>query len=428
MPPAKLDDAAHLSDLLTGWGSPASLHASLVAAGFDTVGKLAFAVSDGDAAAVPAFLHKVLDPSGGTDPATLLTASAACLRRAISHAKAAVAAVPPAPAPAAASVPGASATKLTPVQFRDLKSAYLAAYPGELLTPEHTPSVEFLSTLKSNLESAPSCWVPWRHRLSESDVLAWQEHRKPRSDSQLFRALLSDDSEPAGPTVAVNMGGPVEPTVRRALSLMASAIAMLQESHLVVAKRFNEKFLSHALAKPSDPSLRPPSLAEILHADRAVWASVTALMREHSWSLSDSLNEIAFVRQDIASLLQPRPRPPPPQTPRKADVPPKKRDQPQRPNPGKGNNPSPKSASAPKSDEADVPTPPPPKKPKRDTTSGFDTSWVRQHDGKEICLRYSTGKCTSKTCRFLHVCPIPDASGKACGQPRPASKHSATPH
>ena len=53
---------------------------------------------------------------------------------------------------------------------------------------------------------------------------------------------------------------------------------------------------------------------------------------------------------------------------------------------------------------------------------------MRQHEGKEICLRYSTGKCTSKSCRFLHVCPIPDASGKACGQPHPASKHAATPH
>ena len=226
----------------------------------------------------------------------------------------------------------------------------------------------------------------------------------------------------------MNMGGPVEPTVRRALSLMASGIAMLQESHLLVATRFNEKVLTHALAKPSDPSLRPPSLAEILHADRAVWASVTALMREHSWTLSDSLNEIAFVRQDIPSLLQPRPRPPQPPAPRKGDQPPKKRDQPQRPNTGKANAPAAKTAPQPKSEDPEAQSPRPPKKAKRDTASGFDSSWVRQHEGKEICLRYSTGKCTSKTCRFLHVCPIPDASGKACGQPRPASKHTSTPH
>ena len=77
MPPAKLDDVSHLSDLLSTWGSPANLHASLIAAGFDTVGKLAFAVTDGDAAGESAFLHKVIDPSGGSDPATLLTASSA---------------------------------------------------------------------------------------------------------------------------------------------------------------------------------------------------------------------------------------------------------------------------------------------------------------------------------------------------------------
>ena len=50
------------------------------------------------------------------------------------------------------------------------------------------------------------------------------------------------------------------------------------------------------------------SLQEILAADRAVWQSVHALMRDQSWTLSDSLNEIAFCRQDMSSALQPRPR------------------------------------------------------------------------------------------------------------------------
>ena len=67
------------------------------------------------------------------------------------------------------------------------------------------------------------------------------------------------------------------------------------------------KFLSFALAVPSDGSLRGPSLQEILGADR-VWQAVHALIRDHSWSLSDSLNEVAFCRQDIPSALQPRPR------------------------------------------------------------------------------------------------------------------------
>ena len=82
---------------------------------------------------------------------------------------------------------------------------------------------------------------------------------------------------------------------------------MLQIVHLLVVRRFNE-FLHHALSVPSDPSLRGPSLQEILAADRSVWQAVHALMRENDWTLSDCLNDIAFCRQDIPSCLQPRPR------------------------------------------------------------------------------------------------------------------------
>ena len=59
---------------------------------------------------------------------------------------------------------------------------------------------------------------------------------------------------------------------------------------------------------PPTSRWRGPSLQEILAADRSVWQSVHALTRDQSWSLSDSLNEIAFCRQDMSSALQPRPR------------------------------------------------------------------------------------------------------------------------
>ena len=121
------------------------------------------------------------------------------------------------------------------------------------------------------------------------------------------------------PTAFIPSGGLAEPTVRRALSVFATALAMLQIVHLLVIRRFNDKFLHHALSVPSDASLRGPSLQEILAADRSVWQAVHSLMRENGWSLTDCLNEIAFCRQDIPSCLQPRPRahsqPPPRITP-----------------------------------------------------------------------------------------------------------------
>ncbi|CAE7694780.1 unnamed protein product, partial [Symbiodinium sp. KB8] len=194
----------------------------------------------------------------------------------------------------------------------DADENFLAKYPGELLTPELAPSVDFLSLLKNHHESQQSLWVPWRLRTSESDATRWEEARRPRNDRQLLRSLLDADAEPASASISLNMQGPPDPVLRRSLSLFATALAMLDFVHLATIKKFNDRFLHLALTPPMDSSLRGPSLQEIVLADRSVWASVSELIRDHGWSLSDSLNEIAFCRGEMANLLQARPRPPKP--------------------------------------------------------------------------------------------------------------------
>ena len=57
---------------------------------------------------------------------------------------------------------------------------------------------------------------------------------------------------------------------------------MLDKVHLLVILRFNNKFLSFALAVR-------PSLQEILLTGPS--GNVHALIRDHSWSLSNSLNK-----------------------------------------------------------------------------------------------------------------------------------------
>ena len=65
----------------------------------------------------------------------------------------------------------------------------MSRYPSELLSPESTPSLDFLSSLKSAHSAGLPVWVPWRLRTSESDVLAWNDARPPRNDRQLvFKA------------------------------------------------------------------------------------------------------------------------------------------------------------------------------------------------------------------------------------------------
>ena len=92
------------------------------------------------------------------------------------------------------------------------------------------------------------------------------------------------------------------------LSILAVALAMLGYAHLLAVRRFNERFLSYALAQHQDPTLRGPTLQEILSADKAIWTTISGLVRDHDWSLTDAMNEVGFCRQDVSALLQPRPR------------------------------------------------------------------------------------------------------------------------
>ena len=303
----RADDPEALEALLAEWGAPASLRQALLDSGYATLGALAFAVPASPANAQETFIMNVLglDPA---DPAALMLPEAACLRRLLAVASSLQ--LPGLASVSASSTPppATSASKLTAAEVLSLRRTFQQRYSAELLTPDTMPSVEFLSAVKHAHASGDSVWIPWQLRATESDALSWQDSRRPRTDRQLLRHFLESEEDLPGPTAFIPSGGPAEPTVRRALSVFATALSMLQIVHLLVVRRFNDKFLHHALSVPSDPSLRGPSLQEILAADRSVWQAVHTLMRENDWTLSDCLNEIAFCRQDIPSCLQPRPR------------------------------------------------------------------------------------------------------------------------
>ena len=232
--------------------------------------------------------------------------------------------------------------------------------------------------------------------------MLFQENRKPRSDHQLLQRMLNQQDLMDFPEASVPSGGPVEPVLLRFQTLLANALAMLQLVHLIVVKEFHHKFNELALAVPVDSTLRSPNLQEVLAADKSVWIAVTSAMRDNSWSLSDTMSEIAYCRQDMQTALQPRPRAhPAPVTPKKID---------------------------PKVDPNKTNTPPPVKKD--DRLKDWNDSWVRKHNGKGICMRWNVSKCGSgDTCRFLHIYPTPNkADGSPCAQKHPAKAHKGAPH
>ncbi|CAE7362903.1 unnamed protein product, partial [Symbiodinium microadriaticum] len=280
----RLDDPAALVALLDQLAASPAVRSALSAKGFASLGSLAFAVSNcSDADEVRLFIRRLLFEASSAAPPKPGLGSGA-----------------PSPAPTLS----ASSAKIAVPDYLHLRKSFLAKYPGELLTPDSAPSVDFLSLLKNHHDSQQPLWIPWRQRTSESDATRWEEARRPRNDRQLLRSLLDADAEPSSASVSLNMQGPPDPVLRRSLSLFATALAMLDYVHLATIKKFNDRFLHLSLTPPMDTSLRGPSLQEIVLADRSVWVSISELIRDHGWSLSDSLNEVAFCRGEMANLLQ----------------------------------------------------------------------------------------------------------------------------
>ncbi|CAE7256830.1 slc47a1 [Symbiodinium sp. CCMP2456] len=165
MPPAsRLDDPSALADFLSSISAPDTLAAAVKSAGFHTLGSLAFALTDpSDPDEVMKFIRVILKIPDGDATATFRP-DVSCLRRTILEAcsiappRAASANAPSQLPPAAPSA--STSNKITAAEFLSLRKDYLKKYPGELLTPANTPSVEFLSLIRQHHESGQSVWIP----------------------------------------------------------------------------------------------------------------------------------------------------------------------------------------------------------------------------------------------------------------------------
>ena len=157
-----LDDPSALKKLLGDCAVPAPVIANLDLLGYRSVALLGFAVpSDGQ---VDELIEKLLPRDLG-EQLDLLSPGAASLRRVIRQcfdACQAKGGTPCEPHMVAAAKP-----KLSLTEYKELKAKFVEHFPGELLTPESTPSFMFLADLKDQVDSGTWTWTPWRHRISE---------------------------------------------------------------------------------------------------------------------------------------------------------------------------------------------------------------------------------------------------------------------
>ena len=165
--------------------------------------------------------------------------------------------------------------------------------------------------------------------------------------------------------------------------------------------------------------MRPPSLQEIVEADRALWLGVATIQADQGWSLTDALAEMIFARPDVYSALAPRLKPNTPPLPPAASGA-NKRKQPALPPPPPHKQARPAKAKAKATSKKDA-------APKVSLKSWPD-SWARTVEGKGPCIRFHTDKCRNKSCRFSHLCPILMGNNTPCGKAHRAADHSSAPH
>ena len=424
------DDEAYFVQLLKGWGVQSSVQQVLKDRGFLTLSLLAHAVPA--EANVESFLVALLGrPSGHPPDQPLFSAEASSLRRALKEAARMVGSGPGSantgvPATPSAAQPGSGGrSKLSESDKAQLLAEFQRKYPSEYLRPETSPSLPFLNMLKESVDAERVGWIAWRFRTSEADESAWTEHRPARTDAQLVRSLLSDkDADELACVVPTS--GPLEPIIRRFVELQCNGLALVSSMHLLPLRRMSEKFLTQALAVPADRYLRPPSLTEVMQADKVFWLGVLSLQSEHSWSLADSIAEMSTVRPDVMIALQPRPKAPAANTAQGSGGGGKKSKASSQQQPS--SQPTKKAKQSTSSPNASKSSGGAASSPSKVTVKNWPANWAKQVQGKNVCIRYHTARCTQRSCRFSHNCPILDAQGVPCGAAHSAQAHHKAAH
>ena len=283
--------------------------------------------------------------------------------------------------------------RLTPEAVAQMVEKFGKNYPGELLTPESTPSIRLLSVVHHSLKPGQSLkYIPWQIRLSQKQYQEMTEaktHKAIRSEAQLLGALL--DETPELPVENMKLSAE---WLSKTQQVFRNAFVICGAAHLQVFKKFDDRFFHLAMKKHSPESmLRSVDLAELLEADKYIWNEITGLLAQ-KWSLNEALRELTAIRADLYGVLQPRPKPPSPPAPR----------QPGPPKPPKVKKQHVKGASKGQGDQ--------------DLCTFTYVNGTKQ----SICQRFQKGTCTSRNCKYAHVCAV-KIQGKPCGQ-----KHGAHAH
>ena len=176
------------------------------------------------------------------------------------------------------------------------------------------PSARLLAITYKQLADGRWKWIPWKLRTSE-EFMDNKIMERPRKVPKLDQLLGYDEF----PEREINSNGMGRAQVLELMELHNTSVALCRGAHLHSLKEFTRRFMKYAYARhPEGSGLRPPNIQELLLADKALWGSVFQLINEEAFSMDAALHEVAVIRNEMASVLQPRPFVPKPPTPNNA--------------------------------------------------------------------------------------------------------------
>ena len=89
--------------------------------------------------------------------------------------------------------------RLTPEAVAQMVETFQTNYPGELLTPDTTPSIRLLSVIHHYMKPGQAIkYIPWQIRMSQKQYQEMTEaktHKAIRSEAQLLGALWDETPE-----------------------------------------------------------------------------------------------------------------------------------------------------------------------------------------------------------------------------------------
>ena len=226
-------------------------------------------------------------------------------------------------APKLAGLPIAKAkVKLDDASFQKMKTGFFAAHPHEANNSRRNPSQATLQKVVDMMAHSDGSWKPAKESFkwlapedfeSEAAVELRREQGKSEATSRKRKLEVTEDgwevTEVDSEVAACQKFAGSRLAFETFLELRARTFAYVGLAALGTMRQYNETLLDfHYEYFSPESKLRPPSLSELLVADKRAFTKVPEVLRKQAdWSVGKAIAHAALPGSELFRMLPPRP-------------------------------------------------------------------------------------------------------------------------